>query len=432
LICLTLRAETEGAITMTQIIKVQSGTVVHHEKSAVEVADILREHIGDYQKRYPLRPDQYKIVYDLLNCRTAYLGGHIEQCDHCGTERIHYNSCRNRHCPKCQSMPRERWLEARKAELLPVMYFHNVFTVPHELNPIILYNKKVMLNVLFKSVAETLLVFGRNPKNGLGGKPGFIAILHTWDQLLNVHFHLHCLVPGGAVSEDWTCWRPCKKAYLFNVEALSLVFRGKFIDYMSKAYQSGQLTFPGISKPYEKPERFKQLINTLYSKKWVVNIRESIKHPENVLEYLGRYTHRVAISNHRIVSLKDGMVTFEYKDRETNRIKQTTFDAIEFIRRFLLHALPKGFVRVRHFGFLANRNRTENLIKIRQLLGLSSGTGKVVGKSIEEMMLKLTGMDITNCPCCKKGKMQVVEEIAKYTGPRASDIIQPPLLWETA
>jgi len=275
---------------MTQIIKVQSGTVVRYEKSAVEVADILREHIGDYQKRYPLRTDQYKIVYDLLNCRTAYLGGHIEQCDHCGTERIHYNSCRNRHCPKCQSMPRERWLEARKAELLPVMYFHNVFTVPHDLNPIILYNKKIMLNVLFKSVAETLLVFGRNPKNGLGGKPGFIAILHTWDQLLNVHFHLHCLVPGGAVSEDWTCWRPCKKAYLFNVEALSLVFRGKFVDYMSKAYQGGQLTFPGISKPFKKPEGFKQLINTLYSKKWVVNIRESMKHPEYVLEYLGRLT----------------------------------------------------------------------------------------------------------------------------------------------
>lgn len=432
MICLILKTETEGVITMTQIISVQSGEGVRHEKSAVEVADILREHIGDYQTRYPLRTDQYKIVYDLLNCRTAYLGGHIEQCDHCGGERIFYNSCRNRHCPKCQRMPRERWLEARKAELLPVMYFHTVFTVPHDLNPIILYNKKVMLNVLFKSVAETLLVFGRNRENGLGGTLGFIAIVHTWDQLLNVHFHLHCLVPGGAVSDDRTCWKSCKNGYLFNVEALSLVFRGKFVDYMTKAYHGGQLTFPGISKPYEKPEKFKELINTLYAKKWVVNIRESMKHPENVLEYLGRYTHRVAISNHRIVSLKDGMVTFEYKDREANRIKQTTIEAVEFIRRFLLHSLPKGFVRVRHFGFLANRNKTENLTKIRQLLGLASSTGGVVETSIEAMMRKLTGMDITLCPFCKKGKMQVVEEIAKYTGPRARDIIRPPLLWETA
>jgi hypothetical protein len=178
--------------------------ITNKEKPSVEIADIIREHIDTYQQTYPLFPEQYKIVYDLLNCRTEYLGGHIEQCGHCGSERIMYNSCRNRHCPKCQNMPRERWLEARKAEILPTIYFHNVFTLPHEMNPIILCNKKIMLNILFKSASETLLTFGQNPKNGLGGKIGFIAILHTWDQKLLDHFHLHCLIPGGAVAEDGT------------------------------------------------------------------------------------------------------------------------------------------------------------------------------------------------------------------------------------
>ncbi|MBW1815175.1 MAG: IS91 family transposase [Deltaproteobacteria bacterium] len=374
-------------------------------KPSVEVADVLREHIGDYQRTHSLCPEHYKIVYDLLNCRTAYLGGHIQQCDHCGTERIMYNSCRNRHCPKCQNMPRERWLEARKAELLPVIYFHNVFTLPHELNPLILSNKAVMLGILFKSVSETLLVFGRNPKNGLCGKLGFITILHTWDQLLNAHFHLHCLTPGGAVSDDWTRW--------------------KFIDQMKKVYKKGKLHFPGLCAPYETPQGFKQLIDSLYSKKWVVHVKESIKCSEYVFEYLGRYTHRVAISNHRLVSFENGQVAFTYKNRKTEQIQQTTIEAVEFIRRFLLHALPNGFVKIRHYGFLANRNRRKNLAKIRQLHALPQ-IGKAAEKSVEEMMLSLTGADISLCPCCGKGKMQVIREIPKYTGICAKDIIRPP------
>lgn len=417
---------------MSQKTNVKSGKVVPIEKRPIEVADILREHIGDYQRKYVLQPDQYKIVYDLLNCRTAYLGGHIERCDHCGTERATYHSCRNRHCPKCQSMPRERWLEARKSELLPVIYFHNVFTLPHELNPIIFNNKKVMLDILFKAASETLLSFGKNPQNALGGKLGFIAILHTWDQLLNTHFHLHCLIPGGAITEDGRGWKQCKNGYLFNEEALGLVFRGKFIEYMTQAYQSDQLSFPGITAPFAEPERFQQLKNTLYSKKWVVDVQDPIKRPEYVLEYLGRYTHRVAISNHRIVSLKDGMVTFRHKNRETNQIKQTTIEAVEFIRRFLLHALPKGFVRIRHFGFLANRNKTENMEKIRRLFELPPDTGSNTANSVEEMIQKLTGIDITLCPCCKKGKMAVVGEIPRYTGICPKDIIRPPSLRKTA
>ena len=416
---------------MSKTVKVKSRNIVCIGKPSFEVADILREYIGQYQETFPLFPDHYKIVHNLLSCRTAELGGHIERCDHCGTERISYNSCRNRHCPKCQNMPRERWLDARKAELLPVSYYHSVFTLPHDLNPIILSNKKIMLNILFKAVSQTLLAFGENPKNRLGGKLGFIAILHTWDQHLNVHFHLHCLIPGGVLKTDES-WKPCKRAYLFNVEALSQAFRGKFLDYMTKAYQGGKLKFPGITSPFERPERFKQLKESLYSKKWVVYIQKPIKRPEYVLEYLGRYTHRVAISNHRIVSLRDGMVTFKYKNRDTKRTMSCTITAVEFIRRFLLHTLPKRFMRIRHFGFLSNRHKTDNIKKIRKFLGRSAEGDKIIKQSIEEMMFKLTGIDITLCPRCKKGKMRAVFEILKNTRPSIPEIIRPPNLRKTA
>lgn len=404
--------------------KIKKSKVTLMDRRQLEVADILQEHIGDYQRKYPLQPPQYKIVYDILNCRTPFLGGHVEQCDHCGTERITYNSCRNRHCPKCQSIPRERWVKARKAEILPVIYFHTVFTLPHDLNPIILCNKKIMLDILFQSVAETLLAFGHNPKNGLGGKLGFIALLHTWDQLLNAHFHLHCLIPGGAMTEGGTRWKPCERGYLFNEEALARVFRAKFIESMAKAYQRGSLIFPGLIAPYEKPEKFHKLRDTLYSKKWVVSVRDPIHQPQYVLEYLGRYTHRVAISNHRLAALKDGMVTFTYKNRKTNLIEQVTIEAVEFIRRFLLHALPSGFVRIRHFGFLANRNKTANLERVQQALPLSPQTCAVVKQSIEEIMLTLTGIDITICPCCKKGRMRTITQLTRYTGLNPKSTVQ--------
>ena len=417
---------------MSQTPKHKGDKVISIGKRPIEVADILREHIAAYQSTYPLYPDQYRIVSDLLNCRTPYLGGHIQRCDSCGAERITYNSCRNRHCPTCQSMPRERWLEARKAELLPVIYFHTVFTLPHELNPLIFNNKKIMLDILFKAASETLLSFGKNPDNGLGGKLGFIAMAHTWDQLLNCHYHLHCLIPGGALSEDWSSWIPCKNNYLFTVEALSLVFRGKYIHYMTQAYRNGELRFSGISAPYQTPEGFQRLKDILYGKPWVVNVQKPIKHPEGVLAYFGRYTHRVAISNHRIVSLKDGMVTFTYKRRTTNQIKQSTISAVEFIRRFLLHTLPKGFVKIRHFGFLANRDKAEKIEKVRRLFGVPSQRGNPASKSVEEMMHTLTGIDITRCPCCKKGKMIVVGEIPLHTGICPNDIIRPPDLRKTA
>ena len=375
--------------------------IIKPEKRRVALADILRKHIADYQDHYRLWPQHRKIVFDLLNCRTAYLGSHIDRCSHCGTMRIVYHSCRNRHCPTCQHMPCERWLEKRKEEILPASYFHVVFTLPHELNPVILSNKRVMLNILFKAASQTLLTFG---ENAFGGKLGFILTLHTWDQKLRAHFHLHCLVAGGAVSKDGSFWTSIKVNYLFNQQALSLVFRGKFIDRMSRACQREDLKFAG--------DQYKKLKARLYEKKWIIDVRDPVKKPEHVLEYLARYTHRVAMANSRIRALKDGMVTFNIKNRKKNRTEQLTITAVEFIRRFLLHSLPKGFVRIRHYGFLANRNRSANLTAIRKLMGLSDPPEKQI-TSVEAMMRQLTGIDITLCPCCHMGKMQLFREIPK-------------------
>jgi hypothetical protein len=382
-------------------------------KPKLEVADILRKHFKHYQNEYPLWPDQHRIVSALLNCRTASLGGHVDRCNHCGAERIMYHSCRNRHCPKCQHMPRERWLQARKAELLPVTYFHTVFTLPHELNPVILQNKALMLNLLFKTVSETLIQFGQNQ---LGGKLGFVAVLHTWDQQLKAHFHLHCLVAGGAACEKSNRWIPCKDTYLFNQEALSLVFRGKFIHALTRAIRCGKLNVG---------QGFQQFKQNLYKHKWVVSVREPITQAQHVLEYLARYTHRVAIANSRLTALAHGRVSFRYQDRKNNRLQQITISAVEFIRRFLLHTLPHGFVRIRHYGFLANRNRTTNLNFIRGLLKVPSQLVKLTN-SLQKMMLKLTGIDITLCPCCMKGRMQLVAEIPRHSGKHPHNFIRPP------
>ncbi len=375
--------------------------IITPEDSRLEVADILRKHIVDYQDHYPLFSEHRKIVFDLLNCRSAHLGGHIDRCSNCGMMRIAYHSCRNRHCPKCQNVPRERWLESRKDEILPTSYFHVVFTLPHELNPVILNNKQVMLNILFKAASQTLLAFGENE---LGGKLGFIATLHSWDQQLKAHFHLHLLVAGGALSKDGSSWRPIKGNYLFNQQALSLVFRGKFMEHMGRACQRENLKFAG--------DQYKKLKARLYEKNWIIDVRDPVKKPDHVLEYLARYTHRVAIANSRIKELKDGMVTFTYKNRKKGRTEALTITAVEFIRRFLLHSLPRGFVRIRHYGFLDNRNRSKNLAAIRRLMGVLGPPEKHFA-SVEEMMHKLTGIDINLCPSCHKGRMQQLLEIPR-------------------
>ncbi len=315
--------------------------------------------------------------------------------------RIVYHSCRNRHCPTCQHMPRERWLEKRKQEILKTAYFHVVFTLPHALNTIVLNNKRVMLTILFRAASQTLLTFGQNE---LGGKLGFIATLHTWDQKLNAHFHLHCLVAGGALSSNGACWRPCKDDYLFNARAMSLVFRGKFMAHMKKACQCGQIKIA--------EDEFNRLKARLYEKPWIIDVREPVKNPEHVLEYLARYTHRVAIANSRIKALEDGMVTFTYKNRKKGCTETLTITAVEFIRRFLFHGLPERFVRILHYGFLANRSRSADLTSIRQLTGLPHPSEAAIA-AVEVMIEKLTGIDITVCPGCRKGKMRPFREIPR-------------------
>lgn len=390
---------------MTQIIK--------HPKCKLEVADIFSQYIHQYRQSYPLVANHKKIVSSLIHCRTAYLGGHVERCSQCGAKRITYHSCRNRHCPKCQHIPRERWLEARKKELLPASYFHVIFTLPHELNIIILNNKSVTLAILFKAVSQTLLSFG---KNQLGGKLGFISVLHTWDQKLNAHFHLHCLIAGGAVSKNGDRWIPCKKNYLFNQQTLSLVFRGKFIEYLTRAVRHGKLSFGNGYQSFKRK---------LYTHQWVVSVREPITKPQRVLQYIARYTHRVAIANSRLTALHHGRVTFNTKDRKKNKIVPVTLTAVEFIRRFLLHALPNGFVRIRHYGFLANKNRNANLQQIRRLLKWPALLAQSAA-STKDMMLKLTNVDITKCPCCKTGNMHLVAEIPMYSGKHPKSFIRPP------
>jgi len=370
-----------------------------------EVADVLRLHADGYRRSHPLPSAHLKIMQALTACRTPALGGHLERCGGCGFERRAYNSCRNRHCPKCQSLAKARWLEARSAELLPVGYFHVVFTLPHVLNPLILRNKAVFLKMLFDAVGQTLLQFGRNPKNGLGGKIGFLAVLHTWDQKLSDHFHLHCLVPAGALSPDGQRWIAARSDFLFPVKALSRVFRGKFVAFLREA---GVVPADDLAA----------LLAQLYAKDWVVYSKPPFGGPAKVLDYLGRYTHRVAISNHRIRSVADGKVTFSYRDRaDGDSLKALTLPAEEFIRRFLLHSLPRSFKRIRHFGFLANRAKARDLPRCRQLLGLPADVPKTEPVCAREQLRQLTGRDLDRCPACPTGLMVVVAELPKLAIP---------------
>jgi hypothetical protein len=379
------------------------------ERHSYEVADIFRQYGEPYRSDHPLPTAHLKVMHDIEVCRTAYLGGHLEQCDCCGFQRCSYNSCRNRHCPKCQALTKARWLEARKVELLPVTYFHSVFTLPHELNPLTLCNKKVIFNLLFKAVSETLTQFGANPENGLGGKLGFTCILHTWDQTLLDHFHLHCLIPGGALSFDNERWISARDEFLFPVKALSKVFRGKFIDFLKQVFTKGKLIFPGATQHLKSRREFSRLLDQLREKDWVVYSKKPFAGPEQVLDYLGRYTHRVAISNNRIIDVDNGRVAFTYKDRKDNDSRKVmTLQPDEFIRRFLLHVLPEGFMRIRHFGFLSNRSKKHNLTLCRQLLGLPPELPEVANQSARELMLELTGIDPTKCPQCTRGTMVVI------------------------
>jgi len=367
------------------------------KKTDPELADIFRQYGERFEETHRLSATQRKVIRAVKICRTEELGGHLYRCDACDYERPLYNSCRNRHCPKCQSLAKARWLEKQTAELLPVGYFHLVFTLPHELNRLVLAHKRIVLAILFKAVSETLIEFG---KSRLGGTPGIIAVLHTWDQTLKDHFHLHCLVPAGALSLDQTRWVAARNKFLFPVKALSRVFRGKFLDLLGQARCQGKL--PVSDSDCEIP----------HQKNWVVYAKKPFASPQTVLDYLGRYTHRVALSNDRILAVDGGHITLSYRDRKDGDRKKTTIlDAQEFIRRFLLHVLPNRFMRIRHFGFLANRSKKRALARCRALLNSRPSGSPPDRLSAKDLLLKLTGVDYSRCPCCRSGNLILIGEL---------------------
>ena len=377
----------------------------------LEVADIFRAYGPAYRQAHEMPVRHLRAMRAVEICRTAEIGGHVDECDHCGRLRISYNSCRNRHCPKCQCLDKERWLEARKEDLLPTAYFHPVFTVPEGVKPLALRNQEAVYSILFKAASESIKELTEDPKH-LGAEVGFIAVLHTWSQTLVDHPHLHCIVTGGGLSPDGLRWIPCKGEFFLPVKVLSRLFRGKFLAYLKEAYEKGKLVFPGKVAHLKEKRAFNVLLKELYGQEWVVYCKPSFQSAERVMDYLGRYTHRVAISNDRLVKLEGGEVTFRYRDRKDNdRIKPMTLDASEFIRRFHLHILPDRFVKIRHYGILSNRNRNTKLGLCKRLLGVDcrhEGREKK-SESWQDLLTRITGHDPRICPSCGKGRMVLKE-----------------------
>jgi hypothetical protein len=374
----------------------------------LELADIIRTHQKDFLARWNhvLSRPQRRALRDIQDCRTAILGGHLHQCDRCGHRVILYNSCRNRHCPKCQATARARWLAQRQTELLPVPYFHVVFTLPQQIGRLALQNAKPIYNILFHAASQTLLETAADPRL-LGASIGFLAVLHTWGQNLHLHPHLHCVVPGGGISPDGSRWIACPKSTFFlPVCVLSHRFRKKFLQQLAQAFRNGTLRLCGELRPLAEPAAFRALCEKAAQIEWVVHVKPPFGGPQRVLKYLARYTHRVAISNHRLRSLQQGRVTFDWKDyADRGRTKTMTLDAVEFIRRFLLHILPTGMVRIRQFGFLANRVRQSKLELCRALLAVRQPPASGDSDSSADPHL----LDVHACPVCKIGRLLVIE-----------------------
>lgn len=334
----------------------------------LELADIFRQHGAAYRQAHALPWHQLRLMQAIETCRTPALGSVVECCDHCQYTHTYYRSCRNRHCPKCQGLARAQWLENRKSELLPTEYFHVVFTVPEPLAAIAFYNKETVYEILFRTTARTLLTIARDPRHA-GVELGFFAVLHSWGQNLHFHPHLHCVVPAGGLSADHERWIPGRRKFLLPVKVLMCLFRRLFLEALTQAHAAGQLQFFGELESLRDPQSLARYLAPLAKKKWVVYAKPPFGGPQHVLNYLGRYTHRVAISNRRLLALQDGQVTFQWKDyRDGNQSKQMTVSAEEFIRRFLQHALPPGFQRIRYYGYLANCHRARKLELCRQLL----------------------------------------------------------------
>lgn len=380
----------------------------------MRIADILNDGYDEYCRRFGAQPLNEKVVRAITSCRTESLGGHRYGCPSCNNEVLMHNSCGNRHCPRCQAIARAEWMEARKQELLPVPYFHVVFTIPAELNPFALRNKKVFYSLMFCCVKETLIqAAGRKLP---GARTGFITVLHTWGQNLMDHPHIHCIVPSGGLSRDGAKWIKGSETYLFPVAAMKILFRAKLLDYFKQALADKTITLTGNTARYNKPQEMKPLVNQLYKKEWCIYCKKPFAGPEKVVEYLGNYTHKIAISESRIVDNEDNSVTFRYKDyADNNKKKSMTLVRTEFIRRFLLHVLPTGFMRIRHYGFLSNACRKVSLEHCMKIFAEFAERRKVLSKTKKlqwhERVFLRTGKNPLLCSKCGKAVMTLTETI---------------------
>lgn len=394
------------------------------ERPKLEVADIFRRYGDAYREKHgaAMSTAQRRVMTAIEVCRTAALGGQIEQCDQCGHQRICYRSCRNRHCPKCQSLARAEWIQHRQAELLDCEYFHVVFTVPEEIAAIAYQNKKAVYGILFRATAETLRTIAADPKH-LGAEIGFFAVLHTWGSNLLHHPHLHCVVPGGGLSPDGARWISCKPGFFLPVRVLSRLFRRLFLEHLQNAFDSGELQFFSTLENLREQREFARHLAPVRKAEWVVYAKPPFAGPEQVLDYVGRYTHRVAISNNRLLDIEAGQVHFRYKDyRNKGQQKTMMLSADEFIRRFLLHALPDGFQRIRYYGFLGNRYRQQKLAQCRQLLGMAPpAEPSEPPQDYQDRYEELTGASLSECPVCHRGRMVMVETFAAHQSPAIKD-----------
>ena len=375
-----------------------------------EVGDIFRAYGDDYIETHPLNSTHACIIKAISNCRTNALGAHVDQCDHCGHIEISYNSCRNYYCPKCQGSQRFKWVNDRELELLPIQYFHFVFTLPHQLIPLLRYNQKLMYNLLMQISALTLQTFAQKK---WGGKLGIIMALHTWGQTLNEHPHVHCIITGGVLKDDHSQFIHAPKNYLFSVEALSRVYREKYLAALKKAWQSGSLVLP--DKSIDQATGWKTFIAPLYQHEWVVYAKKTCSKPEHLIRYVGRYINRVAISNSRIQSINDGRISFNYHDNRTDKDQIMILPAQEFIRRFLTHVLPRGFRRIRYYGFFVNSQRKAKLTLCRQLMGIDHPEKPYIA-DMDHLLTRL-GYDADLCPCCAQGTMQAIDIILPFHDP---------------
>ena len=394
--------------------------------AALEVADIIRRYRDRYRLAHPVSLAQRRVLTAIAHCRTAALGGHVEQCDRCQHVRVWYNSCRNRHCPKCQALARAQWIEHREAEVLDCPYFHVVFTVPDAIATIAYGNKALVYGILFRAAAETLRTIAADPKH-LGAHIGFFLVLHTWGQHLQHHPHVHGVVTGGGLRRDGTRWIACRPGFFLPVRVLSRLFRRLFLQSLQQAFDASRLHFTGALVPLAEPVAFAQHVASARQTEWVVYAKRPFAGPRQVLDYVGRYTHRVAISNHRLVDVVDDHVRFRWKDyRAESKVKTMTLAATEFLRRFLLHVLPSGFQRIRYYGLLGNRHRAEKLARCRALLGMAAPTTEPSGAGgtgdYRDRLDALTGVSLRICPVCQEGQMvAILVDVGTWPAPAVNN-----------